>query len=314
MRRMIPRYNAGVRDLTYDVIIVGGGPAGLSAALVLGRCRRRVLVCDSGRPRNAVTAHLHGFLTRDGVNPLEFRRIAREDLVRYETVEIRDVEVIDAARDGAQFRVCLATGVEIRSRRLLLATGVVDKIPQLKGFMPLYGKSIFHCPYCDGWELRDQPIAVYGRGARGAGLCLELLTWSRDLVLLTDGPTELDAEDLAQLERQRIPVREDEIDRLEASGDVLERIVFCNGDSLARRAMFFTTGQAQRSHLVTRLGVELNAKGTVPTGKYETTEVPGLYVAGDASHAVQWAIVAAAEGAEAAFSINTSLAEEDCRV
>jgi thioredoxin reductase len=139
---------------------------------------------------------------------------------------------------------------------------------------------------------------------------MELLTWSRDLVLLTDGPSELDEEHRARLEKHRISVREEPIDRLEGA-ETLERIVFCNGDSLARHALFFTTGQAQRSHLVTRLGVELNAKGTVPTGKYETTNVPGLYVAGDASHAVQWAIVAAAEGAEAAFSINTSLAEED---
>jgi thioredoxin reductase len=294
----------------YDVIIVGAGPAGLSAALMLGRCRRRVLVIDSGQPRNAASRAMHGYLSRDGIPPLEFLALARQQLRRYESVEIRDGCVVMAeCRPDAMFFVKLEDGAEHSARKLLIATGVVDNLPEIPGFRELYGLSVFHCPYCDGWEVRDQPIAIYGRGERGLGLSLELTGWSRDLVLCTDGPAELGADDLARLERNGIRVRDDRIDRLEGTAG-LERIVFASGDPLARRALFFTTGQRQQSRLAHSLGCEINEKGTVPTGKYETTHLRGLYVAGDASRAVQWVVVAAAEGAEAAFAINTDLLKE----
>jgi thioredoxin reductase len=291
---------------------VGAGPAGLSAALMLGRCRRRVLVCDTGRPRNAATEALHGYLTRDGITPREFLQIARGDLKKYETVEIRDSEVVDA-ECGADslFHVTLATGERLNSRKLLLATGVVDHVPPVPGLAELYGKSVHHCPYCDGWEVRDQPLAVYGRGDRGLGLSLELIVWSRDLVLCSDGPCELDDEARGRLERNGITLREEHITRLEGQDGILQHVVFENGSRLARRALFFTTGQSQRSHLLNRLACEFNDKGTVRTGEYETTHLPGLFVAGDASRAVQWVIVAAAEGAEAAFAINTDLLKSD---
>lgn len=296
----------------YDVIIVGAGPAGLSAALMLGRCRRRVLVCDTGRPRNAASEALHGYLTRDGITPREFLEIARGDLRKYETVEIRDSEVVDAecAADSL-FHVTLASGERLKSRKLLLATGVVDHVPPVPGIAELYGKSVHHCPYCDGWEVRDQPLAIYGRGDRGLGLSLELIAWSRDLVLCSDGPCELDDEARGRLERNGITLRQERITRLEGHDGILRHVVFENGARLARRALFFTSGQSQRSDLLTRLACEFNDKGTVRTGKYETTHLPGLFVAGDASRAVQWVIVAAAEGAEAAFAINTDLVKAD---
>ena len=294
----------------YDVVIVGAGPAGLSAALILGRCRRHVLVCDTGKPRNAASHAMHGFLTRDGIPPGEFLRIAREQLRQYDSIDMRDVEVTAAECIDGRFHVTLQNGGRVTSRKLLIATGVVDNVPDIPGFRDLYGTSVFHCPYCDGWEVRDRPLAIYGRGARGYGLSLELTGWSRDLVLCTDGPPELSPEDLARLERHRIRVRTERVVRLEGSA-VLERIVFDTGDTLAREALFFTTGQTQQSFLAHNLGCEMNEKGTVRTGKYETTHLTGLYVAGDASRAVQWVIVAAAEGAEAAFAINTDLLKED---
>ena len=295
----------------YDVIVVGGGPAGLSAALVLGRSRRRVLVCDAGRPRNAASRAIHGFVTRDGMAPAEFISVAREQLRPYDTVTLRDVEVVAAeCRGNSRFHVSLADGSELASRKLLIATGVADNIPEIPGFHELVGKGVFHCPYCDGWEVRDRPLAIYGRGARGLGLSLELIGWSRDLVLCTDGPVEIDADGLDRLRRNGIAVRDDRITRLDGEGR-LERIVFERGEPLARQALFFTTGQTQQSQLAVSLGCEFNEKGTVRTGRYETTHLPGLYVAGDASRAVQWVIVAAAEGAEAAFAINTDLLKED---
>lgn len=300
----------------YDVIIIGAGPAGLSAALLLGRSRRRVLVCDTGKPRNAASRAMHGFLSRDGVPPLEFLRLARDEMRPYETVELRDVEVTAAECRDSRFHVTTADGSILQSRKLLIATGVVDNLPEIPGFRELYGTSVFHCPYCDGWEVRDRPLAIYGRGPRGLGLSLEMTGWSRDLVLCTDGPSEIPAEDLARLERARIRVREDRLVRLEGrAGDDdvlrLERLIFAKGEPLDRDALFFTTGQAQHSDLVTRLGCVMTDKGTVWTGKYEAAHLPGLYVAGDASRAVQWVVVAAAEGAEAAFAINTDLLKED---
>jgi thioredoxin reductase len=172
---------------------------------------------------------------------------------------------------------------------------------------------VFHCPYCDGWEVRDSPIAIYGKGARGLGLALELTAWSRDLVLCSDGPSEIGADDRARLDRNGITLREERVARLEGHDGLLEHVVFASGERLPRRALFFTTGQSQQSDLSVRLGCEITEKGTVRTGRYETTHLSGLYVAGDASRAVQWVVVAASEGAEAAFAINTDLIKEDLR-
>jgi thioredoxin reductase len=302
---------AQFRNGTYDVIIVGAGPAGLSAALMLGRACRRVLVCDSGQPRNYASRALHGFLTRDGVPPAELRRLARAELRQYDTVEVRDVEVIDAACEESRFRITTADGVTSHSRKLLLATGVVDHVPSIEGFRELYGRGVFHCPYCDGWELRGQPIAIYGRGERGCGLSLELTAWSRDLVLVTDGPSELTDKQRERLEEHGIRLDQRRVVKLDGHDGVLEHLVFQDGPPLPRRAVFFTTGQSQRSALISRLGCTFNEKGTVRTGPYETTNLPGLFVAGDASRAVQFAVVAASEGAEAAFAINQSLVKED---
>jgi thioredoxin reductase len=298
-----------------DVIIVGAGPAGLSAALVLGRACRRVRVFDHNRPRNRFASAIHGFLTRDGVAPEEFRRLAREELARYDTVGIESAVVIEAGRlaDGS-FSVTLDDGRHCSSRRLLLATGVVDHVPTVRGLAELYGTSVFHCPYCDGWELRGQPLAVYGCNQRGYGLALELTGWTSDVVLCSDGSCELDAADLRMLARNRIALREERIARLEGRDGKLERIVFTTGPPLERRALFFTTGQTQSSDLARSLGCEFNEKGTVRTGPYESTTVPGLYVAGDASRAVQWVVVAAAEGAEAAYAINQDFIREAWRV
>lgn len=294
-----------------DVIIVGAGPAGLSAALVLGRACRQVLVFDAGKPRNYAARALHGFLSRDGIDPFELRRIGLEELGRYDTVRVEDAEVTRAERqsDGT-FQVTVGDERQFRAKRLLLATGVSDNLPAIPGVEEMYGLSVFHCPYCDGWELRGQPLAVYGCNKRGYGLAVELLGWSRDVVLCSDGFCELDADELAVLARNQITVREDRIARLEGTDGALERIVFTNGEILPRRAMFFTTGQTQASRLAQQLGCQFNDKGAVRTGPYETTHVPGLYVAGDASRNVQWVVVAAAEGAEAAYAISQDLIKE----
>ncbi|HWN10367.1 MAG TPA: NAD(P)/FAD-dependent oxidoreductase [Pyrinomonadaceae bacterium] len=303
-------------ELEFDVIIVGGGPAGLSAALVLGRCRRRVVVCDAGQPRNAASHGLHLFLTRDGIEPAQFLSIAREQLRPYDTVELRSARVSSAKRLTGGFEIKLEAQDgkpegRVTARKLLLATGVVDTLPNIEGLAEFYGTSVFHCPYCDGWEMRDQPLAVYGRGESGLGLALELSFWSRELVLCTDGPSELTQHQLERLSDRKIDLREDKIKRIEGRNGHLEKLVFETGEPLALRGMFFSTDHRQGSDLAGDLGCQFNSDGCVETGDYEITSVAGVYAAGDSSRLAQFVIVAASEGAQAALAINKELMKED---
>jgi thioredoxin reductase len=293
-------------DPRFDVVIVGGGPAGLAAGLLLGRCRRRVVICDDGLPRNAASHASHGFFTRDGEDPRELLRLGRAELARYDVVYDR-VRVVDVAIRPNGFRVSLPTR-ELWSRRLLLATGLVDELPPVEGMEELYGRSLFHCPYCDAWEVRDRPLAVYGHGRKAAELALALETWSTDVVLCTDGPSRLSPGDRRQLDAHGIAVRSERIARLEGEAGILSSIVFTSGERLPRRALFSCLGTRQHSELPAKLGCSFDRKGYVRTGKYEVSGVPGLYVAGDASQDLNFIAIAVAEGVRAGFAIHRSLA------
>jgi thioredoxin reductase len=297
------------RRSSYDAIIVGGGPAGLSAALILGRCRRRVLLCDAGRPRNAASRGLHGFLTRDGIRPADLLAIGRSQLRRY-GVELVRGEATDARRTKKGFEVVFASGRRLSSRMLLIATGVVDRLPAVEGVAALYGRSIFHCPYCDGWEVSDRPLGVYGKGRPGMGLALSLKTWSDDVVLLSSGSARLRSIDRRRLEKRGVGIVEKKIARFQPRRSGLD-VVFLGGERLARAALFFSTGQDPCSDLPRRLGCRFTWGGAVKTNRLEGTGVPGLYVAGDASRDVQLAIVAASEGAKAAFAMNHAMQEQE---
>lgn len=292
----------------YDVIIAGGGIAGMSAALILGRCRRSVLVCDTGAPRNWASRALHGFLSRDGIHPLEMRRVAREQLQEYPSVLFQEREVTDAEAVDCGYRVTFEDGNSLDCRYFLIATGIVDKLPEVEGIADLYGRSAFHCPYCDGWEMRDQPLAVYGSGNPGGEYALELTGWSKDIVLCLDGGKLPSTQQQEQLKKNGVKVRNEPIAGLEATDGVLQRILFMTGEPLPRRALFFSPDQSQATPLAEKLGCSM-VGGVVKTGKFQQTHAR-MFVAGDAARSVQLGIVAAAEGAEAAFAINSALLKE----
>lgn len=289
-----------------DVVVIGGGPAGLSAALLLGRCRRRVVVCDAGRPRNAAADALHGYLTRDGVPPRELLRLGREELRPY-GVELRQVAVSNVRRGVDSFDVDLETGEQLAARTVLLATGVRDHLPDIPGLEECYGISVHHCPYCDGWEVRDRALAVMGHGAGAAALALSLKTWSDRVVLCTNGRPRIGREQRAQLAAHAIPVVDRRILRVDHRSGRVHALALDRGEPVACEALFFAAGQTQQSDLPKRLGCDLTRLGTVKTDRLGQTCVPGLYVVGDASRDMQFAIVAAAEGAKAAVAINKLL-------
>jgi thioredoxin reductase len=298
----------------FDVIVVGGGPAGLSAALVLGRCRRKVLVVDEGKPRNAASRALHGYLSRDGMAPADFLQVSRQQLERYECVrQIRGrIEAIEPF-DG-RFAAIDRDGVRLVGRMVLLATGLVDQLPEIDGIHECYGISIHPCPLCDGWEHRDEPLAVIGGDAAAAGLAEELLLWSDDVVMCTNGPHGLDRSKLEKLAALGIRVEVQPIRRLEGDHGHLRQIVFSDGSMMGRRGAFLFPGQVQRSDFAERLGCKMSQEEpVVECALNGGTSVPGVYVVGNSSGGVQMILAAAAEGMEAALAINNALLEADHR-
>lgn len=295
-----------------EVVIVGGGPAGLSAALVLGRCLRHVVVLDAGEPRNAPARVFNGYLSRDGSTPGEFLQISREQLRRYETVQLRKAKVTGAQRGDGSFAVRLENGEVIESRTLLLATGVVDELPAIEGFRRFYGASAHSCPLCDGWEHRGDSLVVTGGDQGAADLAVEMLLWNKDVILCSNGPLQCDSKTRRQLERGGVRVIATPIARLEGEGDALGGVRFTDGTFIARTVLFFSPAQHQKSPLAEQLGCEFcNVDGCIQCDEKAATCVAGLYAAGNASKGVQMVIAAAAEGALAAVAINNALLEAD---
>jgi thioredoxin reductase len=265
-----------------DAVIVGGGPAGLSAALVLGRARKRVLVLDTDRPANAVSNGIGGLLGQGGVAPADLRRAGREQLADHPTVELRGDEVLDAEPGAGGLTVSLEGGAVVRTRALVLAHGLRYDPPALPGVETLWGRSVFHCPFCDGWEVRDRPLAVHGSGPEAARSAMVVAGRSSDVVLCTDGPARLNGE-RAALAGAGVRVREEPIRELAGREGRLERIEFTSGPAERRDGLFVRTRRDQPNDLAAALGCSLSAGGTIVTDLDGRTGVPGVYAAGDAA-------------------------------
>jgi thioredoxin reductase len=292
-----------------EAIIIGGGPAGLSAALVLGRCRRRVVVLDSGRYRNADASVVRGFLTREGMPPGELRDLARAELARYPSVELVTDTVVRAERRASQFAVTTAGGRVFVGDTLLLATGITDTLPPVRGARELHGDRVLPCAYCDGWELRDQPLAAYTYGdERGAKFANALAQWTQDVVWFADATPVIDERLAAKLLTRGVRVETRRAVGLASDGDGI-RIELDRGPGLWRRAMFYHLGCVPTVELASALGAALDDRRGVEVERHQQTSVPGLFAAGDVVADAMQAIVAAGQGSSAAIGMNEYLTE-----
>jgi len=290
-----------------DVVIIGGGPAGLNAALVLGRARKNVAVIDEGRPRNAVTRNTHGFLTRDGVSPSEFRRIAQEEISAYPSVSfVADTAVSITGTDG-QFLITTAQGKTFASKKLLFTVGMKDQPLDVPGLAEVYGKSAFVCPYCDGWELRDKPLVVISKGAGVMHFAPLLSGWTNRFTICTNGPDELTEEQREELRQHRVPVFDTPIRSIDSIDGIVQQVVLADGTTIPCEGIFFSPELVIGSDLPQSIGCHITETGTVVVDDFGKTNVPGVYSAGDAASRMHQAIAAAAKGAFAAAAINNEL-------
>jgi thioredoxin reductase len=298
--------------MLYDIVIVGGGPAGLSAALALGRARKRVLLCDAGPRRNAAAERVHNFVTRDGTPPDEFRRLAREQLAHYPNVEVRDVLVESIAGTRGAFDVVLSDR-RVEARRVLLCTGLIDSIPAIEGFRELWGHAVFQCPYCHGWEVQDRrwgylPLAADPQHV--VPFSLQLRGWTREVVLFTNGALELPEDARAGLHAAGVRLETAPVARLARSGDRLEAVELADGTIVPCDALFAHPPQRQVA-LIDAMRLALDEGGMVRTDPMSReTSIPGIYAAGDLTTRAQAAILGAAAGMHAASRINAELTME----
>ncbi|MER5216995.1 NAD(P)/FAD-dependent oxidoreductase [Streptomyces sp. NPDC002838] len=305
---------------SYEVVVVGGGTAGLSAALVLGRARRRTLVVDAGEPRNAPAAHMQGYLSRDGMSPADFLAVGREEIARY-GVELVQDRAVDVGKEG-DFAVVLASGRTVRARRLVIATGLKDELPKVEGLAERFGRDVLHCPYCHGWEVRDQAFGVLATTPMSVHQALIVSQWSKDVTFFLHKVTEeeLSDDDLRRLAAAGVKVVPGEVTGLVTEDDRLTGVRLAGGTPSGggtthhREVLFVAPRAVPQTDLLRHLGAELRE---TPFGAYpvvdETglTTVPGVWSAGNAMGFAEQVVNAAAGGYRAGATINGELLMAD---
>ncbi|MCM3631804.1 MULTISPECIES: NAD(P)/FAD-dependent oxidoreductase [Paenibacillus] len=298
--------------MLYDCAIIGGGPAGLNAALVLGRAKRKVIVLDSGKPRNRVAHESHGYLTRDGIKPAEFRKIANEEIHRYPSVETMQAEVESVSRTKNGFELRLVSGEIIPARKLLLAAGIKEVLPNITGIHEFYGKSLFSCPFCDGWEHRDQPLVLVSDTPHLFHSIKLLYNWSKQLTVCTNGKQILEEEQLNQLRERGIPVIEQSIAAFIGSDGKLEKVRFTDGSQIECSGGMVATQLSANLSFQEELGYESTEMGGIVTDPMGKTTAEGVFAAGDAAYVMpSQLIIAAASGSKAGAAVLADLIEEE---
>lgn len=299
---------------SYDVVVIGGGAAGLSAALVLGRSRRRTLVVDAGEPRNTPAAHMQGYLTRDGMSPAEFLALGREEIARYGVDLVRD-RAVDVTK-GDDFAVALAGGETVHARRIVVATGLKDELPNVPGIAERFGRDVIHCPYCHGWEVRDQAFGVLATTPMSVHQALIVSQWSKDVTLFlhTVAESELTDDDLRRLAAAGVAVVPGEVAEMVVEGDRLTGVRLTDGTTHPREAVFVAPRAIPQTGLLEKLGAELQE---TPFGAYPVvdptglTTVPGVWAVGNAMGFAEQVVNAASAGYRAGATINGDLLMAD---
>ncbi|PKA15431.1 NAD(P)/FAD-dependent oxidoreductase [Leptospira haakeii] len=296
----------------YEVLIIGGGPAGLSAALALGRMSRTALVCDDSRPRNAASSHLNNFPTRDGIHPAEWRKLVRKDLEKYNTIGFFEGSVISVEKSGSGFAAKLSSDKLLHFKKVILAYGVEDKYLQVPGYKELWGKSIFHCPYCHGFEVRGTKLGLIGNGDTLFYMLPLIYDLASDLVVFTNGKAEFKDEQKALLERKKIRFIEDKITGFDYEGEKLKSVLFENIESVKRDGLYAlpTFPFNLKSKIGEVLGCEKDQFGFYKVGERGKTSVEGVYACGDNSNGAHSVLLAAASGGMAGAGVVHELLSE----
>ncbi len=294
--------------MAYDVAVIGGGAAGLSAALVLAQSQRRVVVVDAGSPRNAPADHVHGFLSRERCSPGELLRIGRAEVCSYGG-EIITATVTGVRRAGDGFHVSLTDRPPVEARRLLVATGVRDELPRIPGLAERWTKDVLHCPYCHGQEVRDRPLGMLSTGPDGAKHALMLRQWSRDVTLFQQQP--MDDDERCGLEAMDVRVMSEPIAEVLVEDDRLTGVRLANGITVPLGALFVMPGCCPNNALLTALACDIGEDGWVRVDADGRTSVPGVWAAGNVTDESSQVVNAAAAGLNAAVAINADLIEAD---
>ncbi|KGA98388.1 FAD-dependent pyridine nucleotide-disulfide oxidoreductase [Alkalihalobacillus alcalophilus ATCC 27647 = CGMCC 1.3604] len=294
-----------------DCAVIGGGPAGLNAALVLGRSRRKTILFDDNKPRNAVTSESHGFITRDGIHPEELKRVAQEELSRYPDVRIEKQRVHLINKENNLFEVETENGEVYRARKIILATGFKEVLPDIPQVKEFYGKSLFSCPFCDGWELRDRPLAVIADDHKAFHMAKLVSNWTNDLIIFTNGSKVLSYEEQELLKSKGIRINEKKIATFIGEEGMLEKIQFEDGTTVLRKGGFISAEWKQAASFECSLEYTFNEQGGIATDSWQRTNTEGVYACGDTRMAgPSQLIMAAGEGSMAAMAVNAALIEE----
>ncbi len=293
----------------FEVLIIGGSYAGLSAAMALGRSLRQVLVIDSGKPCNRFTPHAHNFITHDGQVPAQIAKQARQQVERYNTVFFHEGLAVEGRKTEAGFEVETEAGEVFFAKKLIFATGLRDVLPDIPGLSDCWGKTALHCPYCHGYEVRKQPTAILGNGDYGYDFSKLISHWTADLTLLTNGPSTLDEARAEKLNKHGIRLVETEIDHLKQVDGQLQAIVFKDNTSLPMNAMYLHPDPVQQCSIPQQLGCEMTELGLLKVDMMQKTTVPGVFACGDNS-SPRFLSAAVATGGMAGAVVNKVLVEE----
>lgn len=294
----------------FDVIIIGGSYAGLSAGMALGRSLRKVLIIDGGKPCNRQTPHSHNFITQDGQTPKHIAEAAKDQVLKYNTVSFLEDVAISGSKTESCFIINTQSGASFASSKLLFATGLYDQMPDIKGFAECWGISVLHCPYCHGYEVKDESIGLIVNGDIAFEFTKLISNWTKDLTLFTNGKSTLKPEQIDKIKQHNIEIIETEIAEIEHHEGYVKHIVFKDGSKQKVTAIFAKIGYKQHSELPEQLGCEINEQGFISVDDLQRTTVPGIYAAGDNTTMARSVSVAAAAGTKSGSFINKELIDE----